>query len=105
MGVVSFLETMKKNNIYNIGDMFHIPFVDKIGVIISIRTHKIKKEVYMYLYQIYWLYRQTQYTKRSVITETVEVSENTINNWLRHGENMPNTSERNKYYPVKGNKK
>ena len=58
---------------YNIGDMFIIPVVKKIGIIISINKTKNKK----IKYNIFWQYD-------SGFTETSQVDSHTIQLWFEY---------------------
>ena len=55
---------------YNVGDMIVIPGVEKIGVIVSLKTYR-----YTYQYTIFWQYKEGT-------RETAVVPQNTIDMWL-----------------------
>lgn len=73
-------------NKYNIGDMIIIPYVEKTGIIISIKG-KSRRE-----YEIFWIYK-------TGLSYTDLVTENTINLWLskKEGHGKENL---NQYIPV-----
>jgi hypothetical protein len=58
---------------YNIGDVIHIKRVPKLGVILTV-----KKFRHTYEYTIFWMYCDIS----AQSTETVEVSQYTIDNWI-----------------------
>lgn len=68
---------------YNIGDLFIIPFVEKIGIIIEVDNHN---------YNVFWQYKNG-------LTDTVWVDEKTINLWLSKREGK-RTSPPNQYFQV-----
>ena len=69
---------------YNIGDLFVIPFVEKIGIIIDIKNEDRFPVI------IFWQYKSGE-------TETVSVDEKTLNLWLDKKETRVRN---NLYYPV-----
>lgn len=70
---------------YNIGDLFVIPYVEKIGIIIDIKNEDRFPVI------IFWQYKSGD-------TDIVSVDEKTLNLWLR--KKKIKGDRENLYYPV-----